>query len=105
MKKIALFAATMMLFVGMAMAQAPAKKTVDNQPKATPTQSVKSDNKDAQKKSCGNCPHHQQCAGKQAATSQKEAKPESTPACQKQCGKKEGCNHNGKKEDQKKSSK
>ena len=61
MKKIALFAATMMLFVGMAMAQAPAKKTVDNQPKATPTQSVKSDNKDAQKKSCGTFCKRRKC--------------------------------------------
>ncbi|MBP5327402.1 MAG: hypothetical protein J6Y98_05785 [Bacteroidales bacterium] len=104
MKKIALFAATMMLFVGMAMAQAPAKKTSENQPKATPTQSVKSDNKDAQKKSCGNCPHHQ-CAGKQADAKQKDAKSENKPSCQKQCGNKEGCNHDGKKEDQKKSSK
>jgi hypothetical protein len=84
MKKIALFAATMMLCAGIAMAQEPVKKENKANTKAnTEAQAVNSKDQAANngktttqaapaQKSCGNCPHHAQCQGKSA---QKPAKP------------------------------
>lgn len=62
MKKIALFAAAMMLCAGMAFAQEPVKKSNDNKAKTECQQNVKSDKACSQtaapKQHCGNCPHH-----------------------------------------------
>lgn len=86
MKKIILLSATLLLCAGMAFAQAPKKPA----PKAAPEKTVttkaeaKSQTPSAAKQSsCGNCPHHKQCANNAQAV----AKPEAAP---KSCCNKEG---------------
>ena len=82
MKKIALFACTMLLCAGIAMAQEPVKKPAKGSTTTT-TATVKSDKGEAQvaHKGCGNCPNHKQCA--KGAEAQDAAKTESKSCCQK----------------------
>ena len=80
MKKIALFAAAMLLCAGMAMAQAPVKKDA-NKTKTENVQATKDKEQVAGKKGCGNCPHHQQCnKGTETAV-----KADSDKSAQKSC--------------------
>lgn len=84
MKKIALFAAALMLCAGVTMAQEPVKKakttnakpTTEAQATTDKGQAATTDKQGTQAKPagkhCGNCPHHSQCNDK---SQQKPAKP------------------------------
>lgn len=88
MKKIVLFAASMMLCAGLAFAQSP-KKPAAKAEKPTTTQTVKEPAAEApatkapakgpaakapaETKSCGNCPHHKQCDKSKAASTDAKA--------------------------------
>lgn len=90
MKKIVLFAASMMLCAGLAFAQSP-KKPAAKAEKPTTTQTVKEPAAEtpatkapakgpaakapAEAKSCGNCPHHKQCDKSKAASTDAKATP------------------------------
>ena len=91
MKKIVLFAASMMLCAGLAFAQNP-KKPAAKAEKPTTTQTVKEPAAEApatkapgprgqaakagtEAKSCGNCPHHKQCDKSKAASTDAKATP------------------------------
>lgn len=98
MKKIVLFAASMMLCAGLAFAQSP-QKTAAKAEKATTTQTVKEPAAETpatkghaakgpaikgpaikgtinpEAKSCGNCPHHKQCDKSKAAPTDAKATP------------------------------
>ena len=93
MKKVVLFAASMMLCAGLAFAQDP-KKPAAKAEKATTTQTVKEPAAETpatkghaakgpaikgtinpEAKSCGNCPHHKQCDKSKAAPTDAKATP------------------------------
>lgn len=89
MKKIALFAAAMLVCVGFTFAQNPVKKTSNDKAKTEQVQTVKADKPapqasqaatqaaPTQKAGCGSCPHHKQCN----KSAQPTAKPEAEKAC------------------------
>ena len=94
MKKIALFAAALMLCGGIAMAQAPVKKS-EKKAQTEQTQAAKPETQATQKSHCGNCPHHRQAATKsnEAAANVDKNKNAEKPCCNKGTEKK-ACNHN-----------
>ena len=99
MKKVSLFAAAMIVCVGMAFAQTPVKKSNE---KKVNTESKEVVNQDkapaavaapAQKQHCGNCPHHAKANA--AVTSKPECKKTENEGCKKEgnkCCKKDGNN-------------
>ena len=97
MKKIALFAAAMLLCAGISFAQNPVKKT-DKKTATIETKAVKANVEEAPaQKNCGNCPHHKQCVNKNAEVQNGSGErpiaakkaAEAKPTCQKQCGNKQ----------------
>ena len=123
MKKIALFAVTMLMCAGLAFAQAPQKKATNEKPKPeaknhapavkstdatapATTEKVKPQAKNqapavknndaapAPQKSCGNCPHHKQCDKSGQNASQKVEAPKEKP-----CHSKDAKNNDGNKKD------
>lgn len=94
MKKIALFAAAMMMCIGIACAQEPVKKD-NNKNQTTQVAKPQADKPQASpgKTGCGKCPHHNQC-------NNTAAKPDNNRTTDKSCGNNSNCqNHNGNKSD------
>lgn len=102
MKKLVLFAATMLLCAGISFAQSPVKgkstqsktteaKMVQTNPATTADKSAP-----AAKPACGKCPHHQQC-GKKADVN---AQPKSEVAAEKKCCNKDSMKPAAKKTDE-----
>ena len=88
MKKVVLFAASMMLCAGLAFAQTP-KKPAQNQQaaKTTATDKVKTTDQKTtaptEKPACGKCPHSKQCDSQKIATD-KQSTPKFSVAPKKQ---------------------
>ena len=82
MKKIALFAATMLLCAGVAFAQQPQKKTNEKQAVSASTDTKQAVN---EKQGCGKCPHHSQCQNQANTKSAEQVKPVSC------CDEKKAC--------------
>ena len=93
MKKIALFAAAMMICAGMAFAQSPVKKTDNTKAKTETKQDVKKDAQvqqpNAQAKHCGNCPNHAKAANASTLAPKPECKKNDAGCCKKDCKKQE----------------
>ena len=91
MKKIALFAAAMMICAGMAFAQEPVKKSNDKNAKTECQQTTKQDKAAtptaAPNQHCGNCPHHAKANA--AANAKPECKKAENSNCKSDCKKNE----------------
>ena len=93
MKKIALFAAAMMICTGMAFAQTPVKKTDNTKAKTETKQDVKQDKTaqapNAQAKHCGNCPNHTKSVNANTMATKPECKKNESNCSKKDCKKQE----------------
>lgn len=101
MKKIALFAAAMIICAGLSFAQNPVKKDNNSKAKTVQSQAVKADIGAAEKSGCGNCPHHKQCSndnGTAVKAENKAAVKTDNKAAEKSCCNKETANKSCNKE-------